>query len=461
MTPRFLQHLTASVTFVTLTDLHVGTGGVGMFCEMLDNGQEEDREYALFARDHDNNVFIPGSGLKGAMRALAGSEADFLFGKSPVEGVEGETGEGGRLVPMMAALTGKRCRSDLPYWEYNKQTWLRIRHARNRETMTVDAESRKLFNTELVPPDVEFTGKILFMGDEDALREKVLPLLERMSRPEGFSLGASRNIMGRVRLKPGKIMFLGQSLVKQDDGDNVLRLAISKSSVDLDIADSSDTVANLTLKFPGPVTILDPERTEKVGEGEEQHDVQKVLQYCDGQLAGFETALRQALRQRCAWLEVTENWDARNCLDDPDQVLNSTDEIKDLTSTQRLFGITGLRGLVSVHLVTASGDKNQTFPGIALDRLTGGLLHRAIFFIEAPVGAKANFLIEMDTERHNRKIFNDVHEADLALLKRLSDDVARRGIKLGRHVSSGFGWSKGFALPGIPTPETDKEQHNA
>ena len=109
-----------------------------------------------------------------------------------------------------------------------------------------------------------------------------------------------------------------------------------------------------------------------------------------------------------------------------------------LTRTERLFGVTGWRGLVRLGDVALKGGKRMSakgdgIAGISLDRFSGAVLDDRLFFGDAWTGLTLTFTIGLEPNRHSG-------ERDEALFDALIAEIQGEGMQLGHGTNRGFGW---------------------
>ena len=155
----------------TLTPLHIGNGGtVSRVC--LDNKKtNKPIEIGAVAADVDERAYIPGTTLKGNLRAWAKergfSTVESLFGS---EDSSSSTSVGGK-VEFWDAPAGEPpvFHTPPPYWESARRTGVTASVSINRRTRTASEEM--LLHEEYVPPGVPFTVTITALDLNEGSRE--------------------------------------------------------------------------------------------------------------------------------------------------------------------------------------------------------------------------------------------------------------------------------------------------
>jgi len=192
-----------------LSDLHVGDGDSDLWkARPKVEGREApeldtDPGYHRVCLTPHGVPYIPGSSLRGALRALLPADNDLtrrLFGyvdRSPKDGAAPGV-QGGRLRFFDAFRTGPPApapnqepnQEPPPYWHPDRAT--AARHSVKIDPITGTAEHRKLYSHELVPAGSVFT---LELEADDLTRDELcqlLGLLARWCENDQTGLGAKR-----------------------------------------------------------------------------------------------------------------------------------------------------------------------------------------------------------------------------------------------------------------------------
>jgi hypothetical protein len=101
-----------------------------------------------------------------------------------------------------------------------------------------------------------------------------------------------------------------------------------------------------------------------------------------------------------------------------------------------LFGINGWAGILRINQIEHVGQAchAHTYPGLKLDDFTQGVIHGAVFAIEAPAGLKFKVNFELGVRG------GELSDGDLELLRLLIDDAKELGWTIGHSTGIGFGW---------------------
>lgn len=435
-----------------VSDLHVGTGERGKIGELRSGderlrNEQETQDVLLVARDHEAKPYLPASGLKGALRAnLAqrhGPEfADTLLGsakrteRSPGSGGEDvfvETGGMAKAVLYRGVVTGEPPSSaeGLPFWCRERRTYVNTQVALNRTRGT--AEDKHLFKVELVPAETRFRVEGCYLGAEaDARRDLARLLAPLAATGPGLAIGGGqRQGRGRLRLADG-----GQVALERKAYDAKAHGVIENKLEALALPAGPDNEPahcwDLALHCPGPYLTADPG-----GAAGENNRLAALSKDGGGSPILQGTSFMGALRGRTAWLaEIDEIKDG----DDPFLKPDRWKTPRDLTRCQRLFGVTGWRGLLElVSLQPAQGAEPRkiSLPGIALDRFSGAVLDGALFMTDAFTGCRFEIRLQL---RERDGLDKELFDKDLALIRAVLDDLQSGELLLGHGTNRGFGW---------------------
>jgi CRISPR/Cas system CSM-associated protein Csm3 (group 7 of RAMP superfamily) len=311
-----------SGTLSTTTPLHVGSGETIMRDALVDDSNAPvPVDIAAVATDHRQRAYIPGTTLKGNLRAwlnmhgISSSAIDAVFGSAEPSTPHAM---GGKAEIWDAFATGTPDPSpQVPYWDANRLTGVSVAVAIDRRTRT--ASPNKLFHEEFVPPGISFevtvTGQDLELGEPELL----LYALEGFNHTEHpIMLGAGTgdghgrftwnlNDIARIETQEDIVAWLQQpnppvgydGLVSLTEAD---REAIGMRAL-CGWGSSTQPALTLTLSihFDGPFLVNDPSRTKKgrprsaVDEGIPNH---APLRDHQGRLMLPASSIRGALRSQ-------------------------------------------------------------------------------------------------------------------------------------------------------------------
>lgn len=428
---RMLKRRDFTFDLVAVTPLHIGAG-----CERHDlltavrgaAGEETRPAVSAIQRDAAGCPWLPGSALKGALRALDATPDAALFGKikraqDEKENDRAEDGEKkhpeddkgvmGALLVRGAAMVAPGSTEGLPVPRDDAGRALAGDGVYVSARTAIDAgrgtaEANKLFHAEMVAPGARFAARLRLEtpGDIDALEARLLGLLAAWSAPEGVAVGAdAASGLGRLRL----------------DGD-VTRTCWAPDLRGALVAGAIETVATpapapvdavlLRLICDGPFLTRDPAAPR---EGEKGNEI-KALRLDDKPFVTGQ-ALSGALRARLAWLLALDRHQGGG----------------DSDAADRLFGIVGRRGVLTVMVEAARRDDAAALTSLRIDRFSGGPIDNALFTVHADLRVSLDLRLTLDRR---------AEEADRDTVERLVDDLKINGLTLGHGVNRGSGGSR-------------------
>jgi CRISPR/Cas system CSM-associated protein Csm3 (group 7 of RAMP superfamily) len=398
-------------------------------------------EVAELLRDVDRAPVIPGSTLKGLLREVGDKEdVQLLLGEVATE--PDDASRMGLLSVQAATAVG---------WTPPAEDRPRRRTA--LDPVTGAAATHKLYAHDEVPARTRFRLALTLLRATDASRAALVRLLAKLAVAGDRGLGRGRaDGMGRFALDLGSFEATRFALAEQPGGwawrgeaDQALATELHAAVAALG-SKASRTVC-LTLTCEGPYLSRDPWEVGR--DGQERN---RIVAARDGGLPDLlTTSLAGALRQRAAWLWWLENLGATEA-DARDTPLRrrwlearargevpedsaERDMIAQLRPVERLFGITGWRGLLRLREVRCTDHEGWiTLDSVALDRHSMAPLHGALFSIEASLRPSFEAVVEIES-RAGMPSANDE-----ALLGRLWRDLEAEGLMLGYGTSRGFGW---------------------
>lgn len=460
--------------------LHIGSGEAPPDPKMADAKADKPPEVSQVQRDKDGKAIIPATSLKGALRAhapLSGAERDALLGE------RGEAEEGkGRVARLWFGHAVAADASNQHFRGMTKDGGLRrqgfVKTAVRIDRKSGASEDKYLFNEEWIGEGICFRATAtLFLDRADVkmLQDWLARLLAPLASPPGLLIGSHRRHgAGRLRL----------------DDVAITRRTIDPATLDLtsladpDLAKTILAAANgigpraehetfqLRLRCDGPfISVRD--KSEEDAEGPQQGpraaaaaDDQRSddkrektwpLRQPDKKPRLWPSSLLGALRARAAWLaelqrlrgyplghDFAPGRDAKKPLDERDRVVRRKDEVAGLSSVERLFGVAGWRGLISITRLAAADDcPIATLPmtSVSIDRFTGGARDQRLFTAETFL--KPRFDCELRLEARAKHLIDvKQQEADRKLFDLLLDDISQnaKGLELGHGAAKGFGW---------------------
>lgn len=429
-------------TLRVLSPLHIGTGHRGPIESGEGQGLEmEGPSATLVMLDHRRLPYIPGSSLKGVLRRLS-RDPTLLFG--PESGSE-EHASGNVIFWSATACDTPTHTGPVPYDNSRADSgsggretqglFIDSRTAIDPETGV--AERSRLFHSEQVLPGTEFAFSLTLAAQAGREAENELAeILAALCAPEGVGLGRnSRQGNGRVQLICETIREEVFSLGgKVSDAPPVWRKRVMQK---IDTMFDATRQFAVILRGQGPFLIAD-NSPHTGAENGEAPQVTGLADFHDHGPRLTGATLLGALRSRFAWERALKN-DAKT--DDKDRVFTCAQE---LTATERLFGVTGWKGRVSLGLIRLLNEPpKQTIMSVKLDRFSGAPMDNALFGTEAWINPEFRVVVTLaqraatDEETTQLMAEDDELFADF-LTTRLPDPVWG-GLALGLGQNKGYG----------------------
>jgi CRISPR/Cas system CSM-associated protein Csm3 (group 7 of RAMP superfamily) len=300
------------------------------------------------------------------------------------------------------------------------------------------AADHTLFHQEMVAPGAVFPLRLLLEAKGDpavakGLAGDLVQVLDRLTSPDGEYIGKGQaDGFGRVRLNPENVTVFRKTLQKTGVFDSANEKPLWKDRTKAPPRGHVDKWS-FDLICPGPFAVLDSsraarrtERNQENNNREPQLHAQRLAERLPLLLG---TSLSGALRSRARWLGALQG------IDDGERTLSDPAKARDLTPVQRLFGVTGYRGRLSVEALTVDSATPWNVSSVKIDRFSGGPIDNALFTTATFIGTRIRFTLSLSTRGDNGP-----NDPDLVLAKKLADDVATNGLMLGHGGNKGFGW---------------------
>lgn len=454
--------------FTLATPLHIGNGQDEPITQ---EGQEN--FVAQVARDHTNQPYLPGSGIKGALRALA-LRADLspeicqrLFGSMDAS----DSTTPARVEFCNAYLvTPTQTASGLPGFDPSKQRALLPHSVRNRDYGTV--QDKLMFTEQVVPPgsqfDFECTAQNLTQEDIQTL----LGILNLAGQTDSsFQLG------GRKASDNGRVSWGASEVRCIKDFSALWKTVQTHPSTPVDLwasgvvqqklppkqltlsSDQLLVLNPLELRFHTPFLVYqkidkkaNPERKNGPdAEPRTNHDKQAVLPT---------SSLHGALRSQAERILRTLGKETPEGYKVP--AVFGLDNAATLNLAAVLFGAPGWRGVLQCSDFLAPLDSPTIdHHMVAVDRLTGGGKDSAKFSIRALDCPTLTGTIRIDLGRLSKLAGNnhDLKAQCLGLLAHVLRDLDEGDIALGYGATKGYGRSLSactselnMALTALATP---------
>lgn len=458
-------HYDITAELEVVTPLHVGSGRTRPVARVKGKegqGSNDAPRVAAIQLDHAGLPYLPASTQKGILLDLArrrygaGDRVEALFGQVKDDG----TGRIGAVLFRGSSMDAKRAPStaDLPYAQdagvaYDAGglpagVFVAGRTRIDRASGTVD--DGKLFFQEMVAPGAVFPLRLVLTArraqDEGRdLLADLLGLLDGLTaEPAAFGKGSGQ-ALGALRVVAGSLSVRKTTLTP----DLTLTTSDVTDVVPSPATDSARAVfeERLELVCEGPFMIIDSSRTRKKKQTNDPRDREPQLTAARIRerlplLMG--PGLKGPLRARAAWLESLAVHRAQTdtptpvdpkAVDNPDRVLHAAGEIEQLTPVERLFGVTGFRGLLSIVDLQVTEAEPWEVTSVKLDRFSGGPIDNALFTSATFVGTRITVTLRLASRGTTRP-----SEADIELAKQLVGDIRVNGLMLGHGGNKGFGW---------------------
>lgn len=458
-----LVRLDFSFELGVLSDLHIGDGTTGEIERMRDRNDAPDAllvaDYARVVRDHRGRPVIPATALKGALRKaylhrFGDEAAKAAFGEAHRTEWFFEKGEeaardlgGPAMLTFFAGLLDDRGsdfdeglpRAPSPPDAGGIPTFVATHVSLSRRTGTAD--DQKLYNREFVSRGAVFRVEGTVAPGQDDPREFLRDVLGPLARGDGLSIGHG------VSDGAGRVQILGTVKLTEVRLDGATGDVASTNAGSLEVSAAEEETAadiwSLALTCRGPYLSLDAAR-----EGSNRGNVLRALRRNDDEPVLWPESLMGALRTEAAWISALE-CDGRDAEDDPFRKPASWMTPADLSPVERLFGVSGWRGLVRVGRLDCPAAARYPevagedgWPGVEIDPISGGVRDQTLFFHDCFTGVRFDVVLAL--ERRSARIAGAVQTypaaLDLQIWQRLKEELIRDGVQLGHGTSRGFGW---------------------
>jgi CRISPR/Cas system CSM-associated protein Csm3 (group 7 of RAMP superfamily) len=464
-------------TLDLLSPLHVGSGGSRDDIPTVKgkDGANTKPAVATIVRDADGNPYVPGTTLKGLLRRLAearGMDAERLFGAIKLD----KAGSPGRVTVFGARRIDGPAVPHAPFVAgaeaaLGKGVFVAARTRIDPASGT--AGDHTLFHQEMAAPQTKFRLRLRIDAragvderdlkdlehadhalqtaraarqDRDARAEAetdladLLGLLNDLCADDGQAIGKSQaDGFGRVRLLADSITVKGRLLAKSGVFEN----HAPKAKPALKPVPKAEA---LRFACNGPFLVLDASKTRKAGESEDGSRPHRSPQAWDERHPMlFGTSVMGALRARARWLQARKALrrgakdEAIDAIDPDGVVWRKGMDLRDLSSVQRLFGVTGFRGRLTIAALRVQQAKPWDVTSVKLDRFTGGPVDNALFKTRAFLGVAFDLALALD-ERRPRGLDSEKRKEDQDLFDLLLADIQANGLILGHGGNKGFGW---------------------
>ncbi len=471
-------------TITTRSELHIGDGGAGAIEDRSRPAkkqpevtkEKEESDASTVCVDGNGRAYIPGSGLKGAVRDLA-SDANGTL-RSGFEKLLGfqkpgdpNSGEGGKLEFWDAFLASNPATypsydpnnklSDddrsRPWWDDTRRTCVAVSVSLDRRTKT--AKENLLYHLEYVPAGETFRFEITGDNIAEVEMRGFLDLLAAVKQ-----LGAeTSNGWGRVEVKIESVRYLdavGREEWKKNpvafDPSNppgYLKTLAHSAAAPSRSGEVLEITLNLHMESPWLVRDARHRERSEAGkglpEGQKPSDAVPIHDK-DGKACVPSKSLRGALRARAEMILRTLDFQIEGHPGDikPKSTKGKRDvvaEVKAMTDlAAKLFGCGDWKACITVPRLAATSkpeEKPQEFVGI--DRFTGGAADGAKFNAVLAGMTILSGTLRVDLARL-RKV--DPGLASLGLLALVLRDLAEGDIPIGSGSAKGQGYCTAEAM---------------
>lgn len=456
----------------TSSPLHIGNGDItddrkSLVSKKRDptgNIVEERIEVTAIGTDRNGRPYIPGSSLKGNLRALASMlqlpTAEELFGS---EDPELKTSVGGKaeFYDAQAIQNSPSFTYSPPHWEAARMTGVTASVALDRLTKTASEE--RLFHQEFVPPGVSF--EVVISGQNFSEAE----LIDLLWLLNGFNSGTAKlgagtgNGGGLMRweltdlkrmtkadvadwLEKGAMMtgYAALDSISASERQTLVAKASSLRSITTQL----DTLTiNVRLDFQSNFLVNDPSRTGKLDQGKAGHEpllnaYGKLLLPASSMRGAFRSQAEKIVRtignEQCACYLNDRGMRKACTAIDGSKELNQ--ELKRLCPICQLFGAAGWRAPIKFSDFTSTDAvrEDELFQQefVAIDRFTGGGAEQKKFNARSVYRPSLSGTISLELNRVSK------FAADgwpLGLLTLVLRDLIEGDVRLGLGAAKGYG----------------------
>ena len=456
----FRNRWVISGKLVTRSPLRIGNGDTTERSALVNEQVGGPVQIGSVAIDKDRRACIPGSALKGRLRAWAKATgfADFdkVFGS---EDPASEESFGG-CAEFYDAAASRHLPSFIqepPHWNPARMTGVSASVTIDRCTRT--ATDERLFHQEFVPPGVDFDVLISAQDIEEAALVDLLRALEAFNSGDvrlgsatgdgwgqlGWKLGALKRMTASdvrdwlAQSAPGVGYLAPTSLTTTEREALINRTGGAQPPS----TNPASIQLNVTLQFDGHFLVNDPSRTGPVDEGKAAHFPVRDV---DGHIVLPASSFRGALRSQAEKILRTLNGRGAACYPDKRgpqpacKAIYDTAEVRRLCLACQVFGAPGWRSPISLSDFRTKNpiydDELVTQEFLAIDRFTGGGADGAKFNAKAAYRPALLGAIELDLAAfaHTR-----TGRWPLGLLALTLRDLIEGDIRFGFGSAKGYG----------------------
>jgi CRISPR/Cas system CSM-associated protein Csm3 (group 7 of RAMP superfamily) len=462
----------------TCTSLHIGSGQVVFHPDLEQEGRLV--KISAHVTDHTGRASLPGSALKGGMRAWAMERrsqdpshlrlCETLFGKGSDKNSKKDLSQGGLAEFHDLRLSVTRTEpTPLPHWNERRQTWIEASNSIDRHTRT--AADQHLIHTECVPAGVGFDLTISGWAEPDdnsadQLLTFLLTILEGFNDTEDpILLGAdTASGKGRVGWRLGQVFKMTKEDVATWVKNRNRQMAeLELPSVDIHRLNSpfKDKVIftspkdlltiPITLNFDSHFLVNDPPGQRELDEsgsdssgsdrGDQADNGPKVPNHRPrkdemGNVILPAKSFKGALRSQAERILRTLGYPAcdpsnseKTCV----KPVETTEDLENVCLACKLFGAPGWKSPLEISdFRLVPGDyKYETQEFVAVDRFTGGSKDGAKF--------NARVIYQPDFSGDLKLNQTRLTAKELGLLALTLRDLKEGDITFGLGAAKGFG----------------------
>lgn len=412
-------------------ELHA-TSKISLYSDEIKITGRDEVNVRLLVRNNNDDLIIPASSFKGAWRASIGKDISDVFGHA--KGDANSVGVMGRLQLSDAVAQGEVIVEE------------RTRTTIDRHKRT--AERNKLFGESYAPAGTVFKLQGLLFYAATSTNEDAVNELSQLLTPiyeYGITLGSG------AKLGQGKIAIHSAPKIKYREfnthnGDFPEKPEVYKGGIKAPPGKSLTHAATLKIELGSDTPF------HIIGESQSSQDGETILPLMDGDGPALpQSSIYGALRSKCEWIEACNTLkvgedDLANKNHDhlPKGEAISNAEISKLTSIERLFGVSGFKGLLECHTVRReSAGASVSLQNVAIDRFTGGALDGALFSTKAFMDTQWLVELTISSQRADAVygcLDDGFFQLDHAVLQRLSEALNSDVLFLGHGAAKGLGW---------------------
>ncbi|SDF10137.1 RAMP superfamily CRISPR-associated protein [Rhodospira trueperi] len=448
-------------TLEALSPLHVGTGEMreveGVKGRPGDNAPPG---VAALARDVAGAPLLPSTTLKGLLRGLAGSLGAEIGGPDAITLLLGEIkdtavggdehgqplprGSMGLLTVFCAPRTGAvPDASAMPFADARPIAQHGLGDgvfvaARTRiDGASGTASHATLFFQEMVAKGTRFAFRCRIearAGRIDKAEQALTTLkdlLAALTAEYGVALGKGQaDGLGRVRLRPQTLSVTRRTVA--DDG-TFTKTAVEDFGLPEVTAPPEVDRIPIRLRCDGPFAVIDASSTRERGRHGDEDPTPHLRAQRETEtmplLIG--TGISGALRARAAWLWARNEPGIRAAAEETEGPVPDDRTVGPKDPVERLFGLTGFRGLLSIASLAVTAEAPLNFTSVRIDRFSGAPVDNALFTTAAFIGVDLSFTLTLR---------GGATSVDRALFNTLCGDIKATGLMLGHGTNKGFGW---------------------